>query len=152
MLDMGDRYPAFTRLGQAGRVDHLTRAQRALDVPLASALGLRLLDEADPAAGCRLEVAGLVDNGAGAAHASALGAALELAGYLAVAPTLADDEHAVTVMSSVTLVGAARAGERVEVRARLDRRTRRLAFLGAVATVDGATVARATLTKSVVSA
>jgi acyl-coenzyme A thioesterase PaaI-like protein len=133
-------------------VDLHERARTALAVPLSAALGLRLLDEADPAAGCALRIAELADNGFGGTHAAALYAALELSGFLAVAPSLGEAEHAVTVMSSLTLAVAARPGDVVEARGTVDRRTRRLAFVSAVATVGDAVVARATLTKSVVSA
>ena len=76
--------------------------------------------------------------------------ALELGGYLALAPHLTSDEHAVTHMVATTFAAAAREGDRVEVRGTLDRRTKRLAFVSVVATVAGETVARATLTKSIV--
>ena len=50
------------------------RATLVLAVPLAHALGIRLLDEADPAAGAWFEVTDLALNGAGGAHASAVSA------------------------------------------------------------------------------
>ena len=43
-----------------------------------------------------LPVAGLAVTPAATAHAAALGAAIELAGYLAVLPTLTVSQHAVT--------------------------------------------------------
>jgi acyl-coenzyme A thioesterase PaaI-like protein len=128
----------------------LARARRALAVPLAAALGAELLDDDDPAGGARCVVAGIADNGGGSAHAAALAALLELAGYLALAPTLATDEHAVTHAVALQLIGAAPVGATVEARGALDRRTRRTAFVTAAATVDGAVVARAQLTKTVV--
>ena len=97
-------------------------------------------------------VADLADNGAGGMHAAALGAALEVAGYLAVLPTLSAAEHAVTHMIATQLLAAADLGERVEVRAQLERRTRNLAFLSATAAVDERPIARAQLTKSIVAA
>jgi acyl-coenzyme A thioesterase PaaI-like protein len=124
------------------------RAALVLAVPLAHALGIRLLDEADPAAGAWFQVTDLALNGAGGAHASAVTTALELAGYLALATHLTSEEHAVTHMVATTMAAAAREGDRVEVRGTLDRRTKRLAFVSVVATVAGETVARATLTKS----
>jgi hypothetical protein len=54
------------------------RAQQALAVPLAAALGVSLLDEDDPTAGVAFTVATLADNGAGGTHAAALAAVLEL--------------------------------------------------------------------------
>lgn len=129
----------------------LRRARLAVGLPLPAALGVALLDDADPAAGAVLAVSGLVDGGAGAAHAGALAVLLEAAGYLAVAPSLRADEHAVTHSSATTLVRAAGVGETVIARGALDRRTRRLAFVTVTATVGEDVVARAALVKSVVA-
>ncbi len=132
--------------------DVLDRAAKALGLPLQRALGVRPLDPDDPARGVWFVVADLADNGVGGLHAAALGAALEVAGYLAVLPTLSATEHAVTHMISTQLHAAALLGERVEVGAWLDRRTRNLAFVSATATVDGRVIAKAQLTKSIVTA
>lgn len=131
-------------------VPALDRAHLALSVPLVAALGLQLLDPGHPEAGVRLPVSGLTGNGAGSAHASALSAALELAAYLALAPSLTVDEHAVSHAVALQLVAAAPAGVWVEATAELDRRGRRTAFLSAVAHVGDDVVARAQITKSVV--
>ncbi len=127
------------------------RVAAALAVPLQHALGARLVDDADPAAGVVFPVTGLAGNGAGGRHAAALSAVLELAGHLAVLPTLDPDEHAITHAIATQLVAAAPEGADVVVTAALDRRTRRLAFVSATATCAGALVARAQLTKSVVA-
>lgn len=127
------------------------RAAEALDVPLASALGLELLDPQAPHRGVIMPVGGLSDNGAGGLHASALSAAMELAGFLAVAPRLEPDEHAVTHASSVQLIAGAAQGDRVEVTASLDRRGKRIAFVSVVAMCEDRIVARAQLAKSIVA-
>lgn len=126
------------------------RATEALAVPLQHALGARLLDPSNPAAGVSFRVGQLASNGAGGLHAAALGAVLEVAGYLALLPQLTVAEHAVTHSVATQLMAAARDGEWVEARGALDRRTRRLAFVSVTAAVDGRLVARAQLTKSVV--
>lgn len=126
------------------------RASEALAVPLQNALGVQLLDRGDPPAGVWFVVADLATNGAGGLHAAALGAALELAAYLALIPQLAQAEHALTHAVATQLVAAAHDGDRVEVRGAVDRRTRRLAFVSVVAAVDDRTIARAQLTKSIV--
>jgi len=128
------------------------RARQALDLPLQRALGVRPLDPHVPSLGVWFPVADLADNGTGGMHAAALSAALEVAGYLAVLPTLSAAEHAVTHMIATQLLAAADLGERVEVRAQLERRTRNLAFLSATAAVDERLIARAQLTKSIVAA
>ena len=60
-------------------------------------------------------------------------AAMELAGYLAVLPTLTAAEHAVTHQISTQYLRAARVGDRVRVHATLLRRTRALAFVSVTA-------------------
>ena len=127
------------------------RARDALAVPLAHALGARLLDPADPAAGVRFPVTDLALNGAGGLHGGALSGMLELAGYLAVLPELTTAEHAVTHAVATQLMAAAREGEDVQVRGVLDRRTRRIAFTTVSATVGDRLIARSQITKSVVT-
>ena len=126
------------------------KVDQALAVPLTAALGCIPIDASSPEDGVELVPGHLADNGAGGVHAAVLVAALELAAYLALAPSLAQFEHAVTHASSLQLISPVRLGERIECRAHLDRRGGRLAFLTALATVDGRPVARANLTKSIV--
>jgi len=126
------------------------RAGEAMAVPLQHALGAQLLDQGEPTVGAWFRVEHLATNGAGGLHAAALAAVLELAGYLALLPHLGVDEHAVTHAVATQLVAAAREGQRVEGRGEVDRRARRVAFLSVVATVEGRTIARAQLTKSIV--
>lgn len=127
------------------------RAALALAVPLVAALDVRLLDGSDPPAGVWFEVAdGIADNGAGAVHASVLGAVLELSAYLAVLPQLRPDEHAVTHAVATQLVGPARLGDRVEARGVAQKRTGRLGFVTAAATGPAGTLATAQVTKSIV--
>ena len=130
--------------------DQHERARLALAVPLVAALHPVLTDPADPGVGVEALVGGLAENGAGGAHAAALTALLELAGYLALVPHLAVDEHAVSHAVAVQLVAPAATGATVRCVGTVDRRGGRLAFLTAQATVDGVVVARAQLTKSVV--
>lgn len=127
-----------------------SRAGLALDVPLARALGARLLDPDDPSAGVAFDVGELAGNGAGGAHAAALGVLLELAGYLAVLPQLGPTEHAVTHASATQLVRAAPLGATVVARGTAEPRTGRLAFVSVVARTVAGTVARVQLTKSIV--
>ena len=127
------------------------RAGVVLAVPLSAALGATLLDEDDPPRGVRFTVGDLALNGAGGVHAAAVGAVLELSGYLALLPQLREDEHAVTHASSYQLLATVPEGSEIEVRAHLTDRTRRLAFVDAVATSGERVLARAQLTKSVVA-
>lgn len=126
------------------------RAARALAIPLQDALQARPADPADPTAGLVLPVTGLAINPGGTLHAGALGAILELTAFLALLPELAATEHAVTHHISTQILSPGREGEEVLVTAVLERRTRRLGFLTATATVGGRLVARSQVTKSVI--
>lgn len=130
----------------------LARAEAALAVALPDALGLEFVDPGDPLQGVAFEVAGIAVTPAATLHASALAAALELAGYLAVLPTLTAAEHAVTHQISTQYLRAATVGQRVRIRAELARRTRALAFVGVTAEreADGVVVAQGQITKSIV--
>lgn len=126
------------------------RAALVLSVPLQAALGMRLLDPDDPAAGLAFDVGEQAGNGAGGAHAGALAVGLEAAGLLALLPHLTTAEHAVTVSTATTLAAPAPLGARVEFRGDVDRRTGRTGFVSVVAGTGGVTLARAQLVKAVV--
>jgi uncharacterized protein (TIGR00369 family) len=126
------------------------RAAAALAIPLQDALGARPIDPADPTAGLTFPVTGLAMNPGGTLHAGALGAILELCGLLVLLPELAPGEHAVTHHISTQILSPGREGEEVRVTATLERRTRRLGFATATATVGERLIARAQITKSVI--
>jgi acyl-coenzyme A thioesterase PaaI-like protein len=130
--------------------DLAARAAQALAVPLQVALRVRFLDATDPTRGLVLPVSSLAINPGGTLHAGALGAVLEFAGFLALLPTLAATEHAVTHHISTQFLSAGQEGEEVHVTSALDRRTRRLGFVSSTAMVGERLVARSQITKSVI--
>lgn len=130
--------------------DFAQRAAAALAIPLQDALGARALDPADPTAGVVFDVGGLTINPGGTLHAGALGAILELTGFLALLPHLDATEHAVTHHISTQILSPGREGEQVLVTAAVERRTRRLGFVSATAVVGERLIARAQITKSVI--
>lgn len=126
------------------------RAAAALAIPLQHALRARPIDPEDPTGGLVFPVTGLAINPGGTLHAGALGAIIELTGFLALLPELSATEHAVTHHICTQLLSPGREGEQVHVRAVLDRRTRRLGFVAVTATVGERVVARSQITKSVI--
>ncbi|MBF6174431.1 PaaI family thioesterase [Nocardia blacklockiae] len=131
------------------------RADAALQVPLQRALGAELIDAADPSGGVRFPVRDLAVTPAGTLHAGALNTILELAGYLAVAPTLAAGEHAVTHAIAAQFVRAAPRDVWVRVYGELTKRGRTLAFVTVTATLEDSpatVIATGQITKSVVAA
>jgi uncharacterized protein (TIGR00369 family) len=126
------------------------RVQSVLDIPLHRFLSVTLLDEDDPAAGIAFPVEQAAQNQVGVLHGGVVTALLDVASYLALAPDLADDEHAVTHDLSVQLLRPVAGGSRVEVRGTVLRRGRAVAFLRAEAVVEGRVVAAAQVTKTLV--
>ena len=144
----------------------LSRAEAALAVALPDALGVEFVDPADPLCGVAFTVGGLAVTPAATLHGAALAAALELAGYLAVLPTLTVAEHAVTHHIATQYLRPAGTGQRVTVVGELTRRTRSMAFLTVTARRDDGTthavqdprlgddrqvIAQSQITKSVVA-
>ena len=126
------------------------RVQAVLDIPLHRFLGMQLRDPADPSAGIWFPVAEPAQNQAAVLHGGVVYTLLDVAGFLALLPSLGDGEHAVTHDLSVSLLRPVGAGSRVDVTGSVLRRGRAVAFLRAEASVDGVVVAAAQVTKSVV--
>ncbi len=126
------------------------RVQAVLDIPLHRFLGMQLRDPADPSAGIWFPVAEPAQNQAAVLHGGVVYTLLDVAGFLALLPSLGDGEHAVTHDLSVSLLRPVGAGKRVDVTGSVLRRGRAVAFLRAEASVDGVVVAAAQVTKSVV--
>ena len=126
------------------------RVRAVLDIPLNRFLGMQLRDDDDPSAGIWFPVGPSAQNQAGVLHGGVVTTLLDTACYLALLPSLTDAEHAVTHDMSVSLVRPVAADARVDVVGSVVRRGRTVAFLRAEATVDGAVVAAAQVTKSVV--
>ena len=128
------------------------RVQAVLDIPLHRFLGVRLRDPAEPSAGIWFPVDEPAQNQAALLHGGVVYTLLDVAGFLALLPSLADAEHAVTHDLSVSLLRPVRAGARVDVTGSVLRRGRAVAFLRSEAAVDGVVVASGQVTKSVVPA
>lgn len=127
------------------------RVQAVLDIPLHRFLGMHLRDPAAPSAGVWFSVDQPAQNPAGVLHGGVVYTLLDVASFLALLPHLADDEHAVTHDLTVSLLRPVSAGARVDIAGTVLRRGRAVAFMRAEATVDGAVVAAAQVTKSVVA-
>ena len=126
------------------------RTDAALAIPLQVALHAMPVDPERPGDGLEFPVTGLALNPGGTLHAGALGAIMELMGLLVLLPALAVDEHAVTHHIATQILSAGREDDVVRVTAVLERRTRRLGFVTATATVGDRLLARSQITKSVV--
>ncbi|MGY1731498.1 PaaI family thioesterase [Geodermatophilus sp. SYSU D01045] len=128
------------------------RVQAVLDIPLHRHLGMQLRDPADPTAGIWFPVAAAAQNQAALLHGGVVYTFLDVAAFLSLLPSLGDGEHAVTHDLTASLLRPVRAGARVDVTGSVLRRGRAVAFLRSEATVDGALVASAQVTKTIVPA
>ena len=124
------------------------RVQGVLDIPFHRWLGIRLADPANPPAGIVLPVAGPALNNVALLHGGIVGALLDVAAYLRLLPQLAPDENAVTHDATTSLLRSVAEGAEVHLRGTLVRKARSVVFLRAEATVDGAVVAMAQVTKT----
>jgi uncharacterized protein (TIGR00369 family) len=131
--------------------EFIARVQAVLDIPLHRFLGMQLRNPADPSTGIWFPVAEPAQNQAAVLHGGVVYTLLDVASFLALLPQLSDDEHAVTHDLTVSLLRPVAAGKRVDVTGTVLRRGRAVAFMRAEATVDGAVVAAAQVTKSVVA-
>jgi acyl-coenzyme A thioesterase PaaI-like protein len=126
------------------------RVDAALAIPLQVALHARPVDPERPADGLEFPVTGLALNPGGTLHAGALSAIMELSGLLVLLPELGANEHAVTHHIATQILSAGREGDLVRVTPALERRTRRLGFVSATASVGDRLLARTQITKSVI--
>ena len=132
--------------------DHVAaRVASVFDIPLHRYIGIRLVDDTDPAAGIVLPVEEPVLNNVGVLHGGIIPALLDVSCYLALLPQLDAGQNAVTHDVTASLLRPVSAGRRVEMRGEVVRRGRAVAFLRAEATVDGVAVAYGQVTKTVVA-
>lgn len=127
------------------------RVGTVLDIPLHRFLGLRLVDDADPAAGVHVEVSEPTLNPAGVLHGGIVTALLDVACYLALLPSLAPGENAVTHDVAASLVRPVARGSLLRIQGQVVRKGRAVAFLRAEASVGDVVVATAQVTKTLVA-
>ena len=128
------------------------RMRDVLAIPLHRFLGLRPVDPNDPAAGVLLETTPASLNQVNLLHGGVAIALLDVACYLALAPSLGPGEHAVTHDLSVQLLRPVPSGMLVHFRGKVLRAGKQVVFLRGEAVADGRLVASAQVTKSRVSA
>ena len=134
----------------AGLLWRQTHAGEVKALPLHRFLGLRLREEAEPAAGVTLAVAEASSATTGL-HGGVLGVVLDVAATLALMPLLSVHEVPVTIAETVALISGAGLGDRIDVEGRVLRRSRHVALLSAVARRGDELIAEAQITKSIKS-
>lgn len=134
-------------------IDHETlnkRLEGVRAVPLHRFLGLRIEEVSPGAARLTLPASDAVRNNQGVLHGGVLYALLDVAGYCAAAPLFGPDENAVSHDIHVSVLRGGGESD-VELRGRVLKRGRSLIFCESEAWSNGKLLARATVTKSLVS-
>lgn len=126
------------------------RRQWILDVPLNRFIGLAVDAAEDGVARAHLDVQAH-HLGFGSLNACVLYALMDSLSLIALLPSLDAAEHAVTHDLHVSMMRPVGPGARCELKAEVVKRGRALAFIEASARVDGAVVATARVTKSIVA-
>ncbi len=129
----------------------LERQQAVLDLPLNRHLGIRYDGLIDGVAQAHLHCTPALATFGGHLHGGALSSCCEVTGFLALLPQLADHQHAVTHDIHVSLMRGVPAGARCDLSGRVVRLGKTLAFIDVTASVDGALVASARITKSIIA-
>lgn len=122
-----------------------------LAAPLHRLLGLRLVDEQDPAAGVEIDVGEAALNPSGVLHGTVAPLLIDVACFLAVRPQLPPGGHAVTATTATSLLAAVPPGRTVRARGVVDRCGRRLAYLSATVHDGDRLVATGQIVKAVIA-
>lgn len=120
-----------------------------LQHPLHRMMGVETIDAVDGQASLEIEVTAERVNAAGMFHGGLVYTLCDMACYAALLTQLEDGENATTHDLHVSLLRAARLGDRVRFVGRVLRKGRSLAFLEAEAWQGEQRIARATVTKSI---
>ena len=124
-------------------------------MPTAKACNLRLIEQSEGRAVCRLDVTEAVTAGTGALSGGDLYGLLDTVAYLGVITLLPDEETGVSHDAHFSLLTMAPLGSEVEIWSSVQKRGRNVAFIRVEAFVLGGDepkpLALATVTKSLIS-
>jgi uncharacterized protein (TIGR00369 family) len=134
-------------MAQMGTANELTR--RVLDLPMHRMLGLDLIAQEPGVAVAQFEAAGNVLGPMEALHVGIVHALMESVCLLAVIPLLQRGEYAVTHDFHASIMRPVPGGERVELRAKVQRQGRNVIFVDGEAWAGEKLCYTARVTKSV---
>jgi uncharacterized protein (TIGR00369 family) len=130
----------------------MTSVLRGIEaVPLHQFLGMRVVSHDATSSRIELPAGPQALNGAGMLHGGVLYAIGDAAAYTALLGQMNDDEEAVTHDLHVSVMKPVPPGSTVRFEGLVERRGKTLAFLSVRVSVDGALVATARVTKSIIA-
>lgn len=124
--------------------------QMVFDQPLYEFLGLELVSRKEGECTCKMVTSENSFNNWGGVHGGAINAAVEGPAFIALLPMLQKGEHSVTVGINITNMRALPREREIEIRGRVTRKARRLAFAVSDVLVDGEVFVSAAITKAIV--
>lgn len=120
--------------------------------PLHRYMGVEQIDAADGESTIAISVGEHAVNARGAFHGGVAYTLCDMACYAALLSELAENENAATHDIHVSLLRAAKLGDRVVTTGKVIKRGRNIAFMEAEIRCEGELLARATVTKSILQA
>ena len=114
-------------------------------------IGIRLVDPQQRHLGCTFVVGPQIEGREGQLNGGILSLVLDAVAFLALEPSLAENEDAVSHDLHISMLKSAKRGDVVHLKGELVQRGRRVAFVNAEARVDGRLVASARITKSILT-
>jgi uncharacterized protein (TIGR00369 family) len=122
------------------------------ELPFHKFIGVKLVDPNQRHLGCTFVVTPAIEGREGQLNGGALSVILDAVAYLALEPSLAENEDAVSHDLHISMLRSVQSGQTVHLKGELVQRGRRVAFVNSEARVDGRLVATARITKSILTA
>lgn len=120
-------------------------------VPFHRYIGVKLVDPDQRHLGCTFVVTPAIEGREGRLNGGALSVILDAVAYLALEPSLAENEDAVSHDLHISMLRSVATGETVHLKGELVQRGKRVAFVNAEARVEGRLVATARITKTILA-
>lgn len=121
------------------------------EVALHKYIGIKLVDKEQRHLGCTFVVGPQIEGREGSLNGGVLSTILDAVAYLALEPSLAENEDAVSHDLHISMLRSASRGDVVHLRGELVQRGRRVAFVNSEARVNGRLIASARITKSIIA-
>ncbi|CAB4879128.1 MAG: PaaI family thioesterase [Actinobacteria bacterium] len=141
--------PAGEPTPSAQPVDELGRPDFE-ELALHKYIGVKLVDREQRYLGCTFVVTPAIEGREGQLNGGVLSVILDAVAYLALEPSLAENEDAVSHDLHISMLKGVMSGQTVHLKGDLVQRGRRVAFVNAEARADGRLVATARITKTII--
>jgi uncharacterized protein (TIGR00369 family) len=141
--------PAGEPTPSAQPVDELGRPDFE-ELALHKYIGVKLVDREQRHLGCTFVVTPAIEGREGQLNGGVLSVILDAVAYLALEPSLAENEDAVSHDLHISMLKGVMSGQTVHLKGDLVQRGRRVAFVNAEARADGRLVATARITKTII--